>query len=394
MASNADIPPDSFLTRVHWDLDRAKAAKYVEWRDGEPWIGDRRLVTTDKVLSVLRAEYRKVPPAMGYIRWYSLITRKYIGISRPALMRFLANQEGRQLYRERRNIVGTRAIIIKKPGVVFTADLSYPSGSTATRWRGRKCVALFSIIDQHSKFVYSAPVSGVDMAEMIRVTEAFLDSIGDKARRVKIIRTDGGFGQEYTDWAKEQGIRHSVSRAWRPQSNGLVERLQKTLGSYLRSTAEYRLGDKKRWPEAVSDVTDLINDSWSRVLLKTPREVFEGEDAGDPAIVQRIVSEGKKRLHSSLYDRHPLMPGDYVRVSLRASGPSTIKSKIKAANYKGYAQQWSDPASTRVGENDIRQVKRRIRPETYELTDGTTVDRADLLKIPTADPEVSRRGAP
>jgi hypothetical protein len=82
-------------------------------------------------------------------------------------------------------------------------------------------------------------------------------------------------------------------------------------------------------------MTKLINESWSRVLLKRPREVFEGESA-EPKIVDRIRAEGKKRKWSGLYENQPLEPGDWVRVNMRASGPSTVKSKIKAGTYKGY----------------------------------------------------------
>jgi transposase InsO family protein len=380
------IPSDNFLTRVTWTQERAKREPYVTWRDDEPWIGDRKLITQDKVEQVLKSEWRKVPPSIGYLRWYSVLARKFVGVSRPAVEKFLANAEGKQLYRERRNIVSTRALISKKPGVIWTCDITFPGGAGAeTKYRGKKCVGLFVIIDQHSKYIWASPVSSLDMKEMIRVTKQFLADIGPRSSRVKIVRSDNGFGAEYTEWCKEQGIRHSTGRPWVAAQQGAVERGNKTINSLLMSQAIYRLGSKKRWPELVEGTVDLINDSWSRILLKTPREVFEGEGT-DPKILDRIKQEGGKRKWSSLYEDQPLAPGDWVRVSLRATGPSAVKARIKAGTYKGYLQQWSSAETTRVGENDIRQVKRKIRPETYELTDGSKFDRADLLKVPGPNP--------
>lgn len=382
---SAEIPDESRLTRIGWTEERARRAPYVTWREDGPWIGDKRLVLKDQVQDVLKSEWRKVPPSVGYLRWYSVIARKYIGISRPTLQAFLNNAEGRQLFRERRNVVASRAIVVKKPGRVWAADISFPGGkSSESRYRGKKTVGLLTVIDTHSKLVWASPVSSLDMVEMVRMFEKFLDSLGDKAARVRVIRTDNGFGDEFTAWCREKGITHTRTQAWRPQSNGLVERAQRTINSMLMSQAIYRLGSKKRWPELVEQMVDLINNSWSRVLNAKPREVFDGQD-GDPEVVARLEREGKKRKWSSLYDQ-ALEPGDWVRVSLRASGPSAIKGKIKQGNYKGYLQQFSSDETTRVGEDAIRQVKRRIRPELYELTDGSKFDRADLLKVPGPDP--------
>jgi hypothetical protein len=384
--ASAEIPPEGFLTRVSWTTERAKQEPYVTWRGDEPWIGERRLVTQDKVQDVLKSEWRRVPPSIGYLRWYSLLSRKYVGISRPAMQKFMANAEGKQLFRETRKVVASRALVAKKPGVIWTVDITFPGGKGAeTRYRGKKCVGLFVIIDQHSKYIWASPVPSLDMAEMIETTERFLADLGERAKRVKIIRSDNGFTQAYTDWCREKGIRHSTGPSFRPTNQGTVERANKTINSMLMSQAIYRLGSKKRWPELVEDMTKLINESWSRVLLRSPREVFEGETA-DPELVARMRAEGKKRKWSSLYEKQPLKPGDWVRVSLRASGPSTVKSQIKAGTRKGYLQNWSNDETTRVGEDDIRQVKRKIRPETYQLTDGSQFDRADLLKVPGPNP--------
>lgn len=384
--ASTEIPPDGYLTRVVWTTQRAKQEPYVTWKDGVPYVGDRRLITTDKVAETLKSEWQRVPPSIGYLRWYSVLKRKYVGLKRPAVQAFLENAEGKQLFRERRNVVASRALVVAQPGRVWTADITFPGGKgSETRWKGRKCVGLFGIIDQHSKYLWASPVASLDMEEMIAVTERFLSDIGDRAKRVRVIRTDNGFGSEYTEWLRGKGIKHTTAQPWRPQSSGLIERSWRTLNSMLMSQAIYRLGSKKRWPELVEQMTELINNSFSRVLLKkTPREVFEGQ-ASDPKVVLRIRAEGKKRKWSSLYENE-LKPGDYVRVSLRASGPSAVKMRVKAGTYKGYMQQWSSADTTRVGEDDIRRVKRKISAELYELTDGSKHDRADLLKIPGPDP--------
>lgn len=110
----------------------------------------------------------------------------------------------------------------------------------------------------------------------------------------------------------------------------------------------------------MEDMTKLINESWSRVLLKRPREVFEGESA-EPKIVERTRAEGKKRKWSSLYENQPLEPGDWVRVNMRASGPSTVKSKIKAGTHKGYtSSSGTAPRPHAWGRTTSGRSKRKV----------------------------------
>lgn len=168
-----------------------------------------------------------------------------------------------------------------------------------------------------------------------------------------------------------------------------MERANQTLGANLVSWSEQKFGSRTRWPELVPEAVRVVNTSWQRITRASPQQVLHGK--GDQQqVINSISSEGRKRKTTTLYDDQVLSEGDYVRVSMRADGPSSIKNMIKAGTRKvGSEHQWT----TDREENNIRRVKRRVSRETYELSDGTKWDRVDLLKVPgpTPDPYPGRQ---
>jgi hypothetical protein len=374
-----EVPSDFVLARQRWTEEKARGTPYVTWKQGKPYIGERRLILRgEDTDALLRQEFRDVPPSIGYIRWYSLLNQRYVGLSRPTVEAFLGKQEAHLIYEPPRKIVASKAIIVTKPGRVWTADcLILPE----TTYRGRKCIGAFVIVDQMSKLVFAQSIKSTSMEEMIKVTGDFLTRLGDdKAKRVKVIRTDNGFGTEYTEWLKEKGITHTKGHPYRPQAQGLTERANRTLGSYLISWAEQKLGSKTRWPEVLDKAVESINNGWSRILKTSPQEIFDKDD-DQPEIVERIRAEGKKRKSSTLYDDR-LKPGEYVLVSMRADGPARIKSRIKGGTYKARDQQWVTDR-----QESVRKVVRRASDALYVLSDGLSYDRADLKRVPQEELE-------
>jgi hypothetical protein len=97
--------------------------------------------------------------------------------------KFLANQEGRQLYRRPRNRVASKAVIVTKPGSVWTADIKWLPKIT---YRGRLCKGIFVIIDNMSKCVFAYPLKGESYDEIKRCLELFFADFGASSSSLRI----------------------------------------------------------------------------------------------------------------------------------------------------------------------------------------------------------------
>lgn len=380
----SEKPPETVLRKTKWTKDKLESASWIKEKDGKYFVGDRQIILDDdEAGKIIRREYRDVPSAIGYLRFYSYLLTKYLGIRRKLVQDFLANQERRQVYRRLNKPSATQAIVTKAPGVRWTWDHGKLDETT---WKGKKYTHVLVGIDNFSKYVYLFGTNGDGAEETIRCFTLWLEDLeemGDEfLERVKIVATDNGPGfksAQLAEWFEQAGIRHIRSRAYNPTSQAHAERLVQTVKGYLISFTESKFDSRKRWPELIDRVQELLRTTWQRVLKRTPEEVFKGQAKEETR--ERIKSEAEKRRFANVYDKSVLEPGQAVRVSLRITGSSALKDAYKQGRVKGYEQQWD--------ERNTYTVKRRYGRTKYELNElpGERIDRTDLLKIPSKTPE-------
>lgn len=89
------------LVNTLWTHETARQTPFVQWKQGVPYVGERRLVLQgEDTTEFIREPYAQLPPSVGYFRLYSVLKEEYANLRREAVEQFLANhQEGRQLYR-------------------------------------------------------------------------------------------------------------------------------------------------------------------------------------------------------------------------------------------------------------------------------------------------------
>lgn len=372
-------PPQRSLEYRPPSRDVARVADWVDWRHNIPYVDDKILILKeDDVQTILHKEFANVPVTLGYLRWYSLLRQKYLNLSRRHVVQFLANNEGHQRYKRPRNKIAGRAIVITKPAVVWACDIKK---MTETYFRGRRMVGVIIFIDLHSKFVCAYPIKTTSVEETTRCVRLWvsdvrkvLDLDENEELPIRFLRSDSGteFKGNFNETLDEFGIKHVFVSVASPTNNGSVERAAQTFGQYAMSTSQQKYGTQTRWPEVIGMCSELINSTWSRVLLGRPIDAIRGEDTDK--VNDRLVQEGKKRKFSSLYDKHPLKVGDHVRISIRASGTAAEKNAIKARTRKvGSELQWSEAVFT---------VTRRISRERYKVSNGKVYDLSDLQRVP------------
>ena len=97
----------------------------------------------------------------------------------------------------------------------------------------------------------------------------------------KSFRTDNGgeyISNELKDHLRQKGIVHQYTPPYSPESNGVAERLNRTIGESLRAMLESApTYDKRLWAEAVSTSVYLKNrQPHTAVKEQTPYEAFHG----------------------------------------------------------------------------------------------------------------------
>src|SRR3954470_6940179 len=81
-------------------------------------------------------------------------------------------------------------------------------------------------------------------------------------QKIKILRTDGGGGDNSTEFQKfcdDNGIEHEVTAPYTPQHNGLAERRNRTLLDITRSMLQEKKLPCNLWGEAVSTSAYVLN---------------------------------------------------------------------------------------------------------------------------------------
>ncbi|POM77419.1 Integrase catalytic core protein [Phytophthora palmivora] len=94
--------------------------------------------------------------------------------------------------------------------------------------------------------------------------------------RVKRLRSDNGgeyTGRQSKGYLNHCGIKHEKTVPYKPQQNGLSERMNRSLVEMARCMLYHESVDKKWWAEAVNTAAWNINRIPNLVTIKTPYEI-------------------------------------------------------------------------------------------------------------------------
>lgn len=153
------------------------------------------------------------------------------------------------------------------PGDVLALDLLSFTGKTK---RGN--VGLLMAIDMKSRYGYAIPIRN----KMSRTVAKHLES-GILANIVAMpgcILSDNGpefTGKPFKDMLESYGIEHRTSIPYYPQSNGVVERFNRTIRDRLATALDGNCGD---WDLAIYRIVSQYNRSVHRELDSTPASFY------------------------------------------------------------------------------------------------------------------------
>ncbi len=264
------------------------------------------VVPKNSVTKVLEKVYSKLGD-LGRNRLYGYIKRKYLGISRRAVMKFLTNQEVHQLAMPVRRLKVKSPIIATKPMERWQIDLieyksSHNHGTTF----------YLTVIDCFSKFAWVVPLT----SKHSRKIAAALKQIFKEVGKPQIVQSDNGteFKDEVDALLQELNIQHIMSSAYSPQSNAQIERFNGTIKRAIHAHM-----NKTQMRIYVPALPNLVK-AYNRVPHGTTGYApidLHAEPGLQQKALERIEAKAAKSILKLRYPPKMLHIGDYVRVATK-----------------------------------------------------------------------------
>ncbi|XP_064475478.1 uncharacterized protein K02A2.6-like [Ornithodoros turicata] len=252
----------------------------------------------------------------------------------------------------------------------------------------QNCRYMITLIDYHSRWPEVCFSNTVTTSTVI----GFLRQIFSREGHPVEIVTDNGcqfISHEFRTFLQERGIRHIRSSVYHPQGNGMIERFNKVLKSFVQvaqlenrpikeAVLEY-IGVYRATPHASTGLAPafLLHGRDIRTRLNTigfPTRKFLTEPASEISRLRERIEKKQARLKAYIDEKRSakqqhLEPGDFVRVKL----PGHI--------YKGQLR-YSEP----------RKIIKKRSNNSFLLDDNRIWNSSKLSKVPKeALPRLLRR---
>lgn len=286
-----------------------------------------------------------------------------LNISRRQVMEWLRKQETAQLYWPARKTVDIRHTVLKEPHSQIGIDLIDMS---KYEYDGYKWI--LTAYDLFSKMAYAVPMKDKTEASATKAMKQLLDN---EIHHVSSIRSDNGsefISHSFKKLLKDRGISQVLSKPAKPQSNGGIERFNKTMKRYLKM-GMYQ-SDSKDWVDLVPKMVETYNKTRNDVTGITPEELNEEDD-------KKALKLIKEKIHRSvesknLSDGQKFEVGDRVRRKLdedeRTDGQTWSKAifkvyrvekpkKTSVSSFAYYIKNKKEKFSIKFYQNDLQLVQ-------------------------------------
>lgn len=151
--------------------------------------------------------------------------------------------------------------------------------------------AILVIVDRYTKMnVYVATTKRCDS---VMLAEHLMDAVVRRYGVPQGILSDRGSlftSQYWSDFAYEARVKHRLSTAFHPQTDGQTERMNQTLEQYLRC---YCVNEQDEWPSKLANAEFAVNNSVHHATRMSPFELLYGwsPEIRTPAIRDELHEE-------------------------------------------------------------------------------------------------------
>jgi hypothetical protein len=273
--------------------------------------------------------------------------------SRNSIMLWLEMQKIHQLHVRPPPKLPTKSVIVQKKLKYWQIDLTGPF----PRDRGYNWI--FGMIDVNSKYLYTAPLKNKTSKS---VTHSLQSIILDNQLSISVIQTDGGgefAGHEMEDLYTKYGIKHVISKAASPWSNGVIERVWGTLKQMLYK--HQSINNCENWVRILPTLTMNYNQTYHRSIECTPIEALNLP----PKVILKRLQDS-----SSFQRDEPakqMKVGDTVRLRLCQLKLQKAKQYYSSDEYK--VTKVINGSPTKLTTYKICKEGKQVLKGTYNHTD-------------------------
>ncbi len=247
-------------------------------------------------------------------------------ISRRMVAYVLKNDIPHQLHRPLNKKITSRPIIVNGPGKVWAIDLI--DVQKIKGFNDQKRYILTST-DLFGKFVSARAITNKQQTTVVKALLDILDSV-PASWQPTTIQSDRGseFSTGMLNKLAERGIKLIYSQAYNPQSNGSIERVNRTIKAQMFELMTRH--DTKRYIEFLPQIIENINSTPHSVTRFVPTQLMNKKDQSTIDLVHQRMN---KKIVRSTQSDIAFNLNDYVRVALiteAGNRKNKFKKRIEA----------------------------------------------------------------
>ena len=262
---------------------------------------------TTNHLKILNKEFYENHNYFGRDRLFNLLRDKYgdeIAPSRRQIAEFLKNQEINQLYHPSKGKPKEIKSSMTTPGKILGMDLL-----DLQKFQVRGYKYLLNAIDMSSRFLYSVALKNKTDVEVLNGFKKIYNK-----SKIKAVRSDNGsefINDKFTDYLKKNGIKQILGEASKPQSNGMIERVNGVIKELIQKALE--INEKFDWERNLNKLIDNINNSQHSITGYTPNDIQKAFKNNDKIVLDSAHDKELKKKKSNI-SREVFEKGDLVRL--------------------------------------------------------------------------------
>jgi len=258
-------------------------------------------------LKILNKEFYENHNYFGRDRLFNLLRDKYgdeIAPSRRQIAEFLKNQEINQLYHPSKGKPKEIKSSMTTPGKILGMDLL-----DLQKFQVRGYKYLLNAIDMSSRYLYSVALKNKTDVEVLNGFKKIYN-----ISKIKAVRSDNGsefINDKFTDYLKKNGIKQILGEASKPQSNGMIERVNGVIKELIQKALE--INEKFDWERNLNKLIDNINNSQHSITGYTPNDIQKAFKNNDKIVLDSAHDKELKKKKSNI-SREVFEKGDLVRL--------------------------------------------------------------------------------
>lgn len=251
---------------------------------------------------------------------------------------------------------------------------------------------ILNVVDHFSKFAWSTPLKNKSVENVAFALQQIILVEGPP----EVLSSDNGgefTGDKMKQLCDRFNIDHRFSLPYRPQTNGAVERFNKTLkeaiNKRLADHQSKRGADSKRYIDVLPFLVHSYNTHKHNTTKRTPFQVHRGRDVRisllNSLVQEEIQKNADKMVADSMKKREakedPLEVGDSVRVDEFALKHNRKKADFQKRHVNNWSRERYEVAEIKEDEQRAGLMLHRLEPSPRGEKESRWFYRHQLFKV-------------